>query len=157
VEQELGHVARLPPLLRKGRVLFEHEQVGTKLVEKAGQRFRQGPPPIGMNDRIRLKAQCLHSLGKAEDFAAQQPPQSAAAQYLLGRFFDDLLQGIFRLKGFWLTAPADMLRFLSSRDAALGNLLERYLTATSLAERLDVGRQLAGLVFRDVPNPARID
>src|ERR671939_457977 len=110
-----------------------------------------------MNDRIRLKAACLHSLGKAEDFAAQQPPQVAAAQYLLGRFFDDLLQSIFRLKGFWLTAPADMLRFLSSRDAALGNLLERYLTATSLAERLDVGRQLVGLVFRDVPNPARID
>ena len=37
VEEELAYVARLPPLLRKGRVLFEHEAVGSKLVEKAQQ------------------------------------------------------------------------------------------------------------------------
>ena len=43
VEQEIPNAPRLPPLLRKGRVLFEHEAAGTKLIEKAAHRFRQGP------------------------------------------------------------------------------------------------------------------
>jgi len=157
VDQELAHALRLPPLLRKGRVLFEHDQIGTKLVEKAGQRFRQGPPAVGMNERIRMKAHCQHVLGKAEDFLQQQPAQPAAAQYLLNRFVTDLLETAYRLKGFWYTAPAEMLRFLTSRDQALGQLIERFLSAPTPADQLEIGRQLIGAVFKDTPNPARID
>jgi hypothetical protein len=153
VEQEMPQVLRLAPLLRKGRVLFDHEAVGAKLVEKAGQRFRQGPPPAGMNEKIHLKADCFHRLGKAEDLSYQP----ATSQYLLNLFFDDLLQAFFRLKGYWLTSPTDLLRFVTTRDAAVGDLLERAMTAPTLAERLAISRQLANLVFKDIPSPPRVD
>jgi len=153
VEQELPFTARLPPLLRKGRVLFDHEQVGARLVDKAAQRFRQGPRPASMNEKIRLKAECFHRLGKAEDLAHVP----ATAQYLLGLFFDYLVQAFFRLRGYWATAPADVLRFVSSRDAAIGELMDRFLTAASLDERLALGRQLADEIFKDIPLPARVD
>lgn len=153
VEQELGHVLRLPPLLRKGRVLFEHEAVGTKLVDKANQRFRSGPPPLGMHDKIRLKADCFHWVGKAEDLRHQP----ATALYLLGRFTEDLLEAFFRLRGFWPTAPSDTLRFVMSRDAAIGELLERFMTAPTISERLPLARDLTNRIFLDVPNPPRVD
>jgi predicted nucleotidyltransferase len=153
VDQELQHVLRLPPLLRKGRILFEHEAAGTKLVDKANQRFRQGPPPVSLNEKIRLKAECLHWLGKAEDLGHQP----AIAGYLLGFFIEDLTEAFFRLRGFWPTAPADTLRFVSSRDATVGGLLDRFLTGQTMAERIATGRELADQVFRDVPNPPRVD
>lgn len=153
VEQEMPHVSRLPPLLRKGRVLFDHEMIGAKLVEKAAQRFRQGPKPVSMNERIRLKADCLHRLGKAQDMLHQP----AAAQYLVGVFLDHVLNAFFRLRGFWLTAPADLLRFAMTRDTAVGELFDRAMTAPTLAERLALGQQLTDLIFKDVPNPARVD
>lgn len=153
VEEELPLAPRLPPLLRKGRVLFEHEGVGTKLLEKAQQRFRQGPPPVGLTEKIRLKAACLHWLGKAEDLM----DQPAIAQYLLGIFLEELLSAFFRLRGFWLTSPADMLRFVSSRDPAVGDLVSRFLTGATVAERLEVGQQLADQLFGDIPNPPRVD
>jgi predicted nucleotidyltransferase len=153
VEQELQHVLRLPPLLRKGRILFEHEATGTKVVDKANQRFRQGPPPAGLNEKIRLKAECWHWLGKAED-VRHQP---ATAEYLLGFFLETLLDAFFRLRGFWPTAPADTLRFVSSRDQGVGGLLERFLAGATTAERIATGRELAEQVFRDVPNPQRVD
>ena len=153
VEQEMAHELRLPPLLRKGRVLFDHDAAGIKLVEKAAQRFRQGPPPAGMNERIHLKAECLHRLGKAEDLVHQP----ATAQYLLGLFVEGLLHAYFRLNGYWHTAPADMLRFVTTRDAAVGELVERVMVAPFLNERLTCGRELADLVFRDVPHPPRVD
>lgn len=153
IEQELPYAPRLPPLLRRGRVLFEHEAVGTRLIDKAGHRFRQGPPPVGLNERIRLKAQCLHWLGKAEDIVAQAP----AAQYLLGIFLDDFIHAFFRLRGFWLTSPADTVRFISSRDSEVGDRLSQCITAQSLAERIDLGHQLVDLLFKETPNPSRID
>ena len=153
VEEELSFAPRLPPLLRKGRVLFEYEGVGTKVLEKAQQLFRHGPPPVGLNERIRLKAACLHWLGKAEDLV----DHPANAEYLLGIFLEELLAVFFRLRGFWLTSPADMLRFVSSRDPAMGDLVSRFLTVTTLSERLELGRQLADLLFKDIPNPPRVD
>lgn len=153
VEEELANAPRLPPLLRKGRVLFEHEAVATKLLEKAHQRFRQGPPPATLNDKIRLKTECLHWLGKAEDLAYQP----ATAQYLLGVFLEEILKAFFRLRRLWLTAPVDMLRFISSRDRAVGDLLDRFVTAGTLSERLTLGRQLTDLIFKDIPNPPRVD
>ena len=153
VEQEMAHELRLPPLLRKGRVLLDHDAAGAKLVEKAAQRFRQGPTPAGMNEKIYLKADCLHRLGKAEDLVHQPP----TAQYVLGLFVDNLLHAYFRLHGYWHTAPADMLRFMTTRDAAVGDLVERVLTAASLNERLACGTELTDLVFRDIPDPPRVD
>lgn len=153
VEQEMPYVSRLPPLLRKGRVLFDHDTIGAKLVEKAAQRFRQGPKPASLNERIRLKADCLHRLGKAQDMAHQP----ATAQYLLGICFDHLLNAFFRLRGFWLTAPVDLLKFVMTRDAAVGELLDRAMTAPTLAERLALGLELTDLIFKDIPNAARVD
>ncbi|MEW6247171.1 MAG: hypothetical protein AB1555_10730 [Nitrospirota bacterium] len=153
VEEEIAYSPRLPPLLRKGRILFEHEGIGSKLIEKAQQRFRQGPPPAGVNEQIRVKADCLHWLGKAEDVA----DKPATAQYLLTIFFEDFVTAFFRLRGLWLTAPVDVVRFLTSRDPAIGDLASRFLIAPTLTERLILGRQLADLLFKDIPNPARID
>jgi predicted nucleotidyltransferase len=153
VEQELSQAPRLPPLLRKGRVLFEHEAFGTRIIEKANQRFRQGPPPADLNEKIRLKVDTLHWLGKASDLAHQ----AATAQLLLTAFFESVLQAFFRLRGYWLTAPTDVLRFVGSRDAAIGQLLERFLTAPTIPDRIAVGRQLVDLLFKDIPAPPRVD
>ena len=153
VDQELAYSSRLPPLLRKARVLFELDAGGSVLVEKAQQRFRQGPPAARLNERIRLKADCLHALGKAEDLARQP----ATAQYLFIGFVEQLVQAFFRLRGFWVTAPADTLRFIHSRDETFGELLEQMLSAPTLAERLDIGRQTINLLFKDIPNPQRVD
>jgi len=153
VEEELSHSLRLPPLLRKARVLFEHDAVGTILIDKAQQRFRQGPPQAGMHEKIRLKAECLHWLGKAEDLMNQP----ATAEYLLATFFEELLQAFFRVRGLWLTAPVDMMRFAASRDGAFGDLLERFQGAPTTAARLDIARQLAQQLFKDIPNPQRVD
>lgn len=153
VEEELSHSLRLPPLLRKARVLFEHDAVGTMLIDKAQQRFRQGPPQAGMHEKIRLKAECLHWLGKAEDLMSQP----ATAEYLLATFFEELLQAFFRVRGLWLTAPVDMMRFAASRDGAFGDLLDRFQGAPTTAARLDVARQLAQQLFKDIPHPQRVD
>lgn len=154
VEEELSHSLRLAPLLRKARVLFELDATGTMLIDRAQQRFRKGPPQAGMSEKIRLKADCLHWLGKAEDLLGSQP---ATAEYLLSTFFEELLQAFFRIRGLWLTAPVDMMRFAASRDGAIGELLERFQGASTTAARLDSGRQLAQQLFRDVPNPQRVD
>lgn len=153
VERELPYAPRLPPILRKGRVLFELEAAGTKLIDKANQRFRQGPPALTLNEKIRVKAQCLHWLGKAQDLE----PHPAAAGYLLALFTDDAIQAFFRLRGFWLTSPADTVRFIVSRDQAVGEGLTRFLAAPTLAERFELGRRLAELIFKDIPQPPRVD
>ncbi len=153
VEQELPYAPRLPPLLRKGRVLFEHEAAGTKLIDKAAQRFRQGPVPANLNEKIRLKAQSLHWLGKAED-VKDQPP---AAQYLLGIFLEDFVHAFFRLRGLWLTSPADTIRFISSRDSVIGDLLAHFTTTPTLEARLDLAHQLTDLLFKEIPKPPRVD
>lgn len=153
LEEDLAYSPRLPSLLRKARILFDHEGIGAKLLERANQRFRQGPPTLSINEQIRMKAECFHWLGKARDLA----DKPATSQYLLSLFFDDAVNAFFRLRGFWLTAPVDMLKFLASRDATLGDLAGRFLMATSLPERLNVGRDFADILFKDVPNPARID
>lgn len=154
VEEELTNSPRLAPLLRRARVLFEHEAAGTKVVDKAQQRFRQGPPQAGLREKIRLKADCLHWLGKAEDLLESQP---ATAEYLLATFFEELLQAFFRLRGLWLTAPADLIRFAASRDSVFGDLLESFQRTSTTAARLEVGRQLAQYLFKDIPNPQRVD
>jgi predicted nucleotidyltransferase len=151
--EDLAYSPHLPSLLRKARILHDHDGVGAKLIERASHRFRQGPPPASMNEQIRLKAECFHWLGKAQDLA----DKPATAQYLLMIFFDDFVNAFFRLRGLWLTAPVDIPRFITSRDATLGELAGRFLSAATLPDRLNCGRDMANLLFKDVPNPARID
>lgn len=104
VEEELPYSPRLPPLLRKGRILYDHDGIGANLIEQANQRFRLGPPPASTNEQIRMKAGCLHWLGKAQD-TADKP---ATANYLLMLFFDDFANAFFLLRGLWLTAPVNV-------------------------------------------------
>jgi len=145
-EEDLVYSPRLPSLLRKARILHDHDGIGAKLIDRANHRFRQGPPPASMNEQIRLKAE-------AQDLA----DKPATAQYLLTIFFDDFVNAFFRLRGLWLTAPSDVPRFILSRDAAIGELAGNFLVAATVPERLNCGRDLANLLFKDVPNPARID
>ncbi|WP_455243431.1 hypothetical protein [Petrachloros mirabilis] len=152
-EDELAYSPRLPSLLRKARILHDHDGIGAKLIERANHRFRQGPPPANMNEQIRLKAQCFHWLGKAQDLA----DKPATAQYLLSIFFEDVVHAFFRLRGLWMTAPVDVPRFIASRDTTIGELAHNFLVAPTLPERLNFGRDMANLLFKDVPNPARID
>ena len=56
-----------------------------------------------------------------------------------------------------LTSPADTMRFVSSRDSTIGDLLARFMTSPTLEERLELGRQLADLLFKEIPSPARVD
>jgi predicted nucleotidyltransferase len=65
MEEDLAYSPRLPSLLRKARILHDHDGIGAKLIERANHRFRQGPQPASMNEQIRLKAECFHWLGKA--------------------------------------------------------------------------------------------
>jgi predicted nucleotidyltransferase len=154
VEADLANTVSLVPLLRKARILFEQEAVGSKLVTSAQQRFRQGPPPLRLIEKIRLKAECLHWLGKAEDLLIRQP---ATAEYLLALFFEDLLQAFYRMRGLWPMPPAERIRFAALRDRDFGELLEQFQRASTTALRLEVGHQLAEQLFKDVPNPQRVD
>jgi predicted nucleotidyltransferase len=153
VEEELAHSLRLPSLLKKGRILFDHEGICAQLLEKAHHRFRQGPPQATINEQIRMKASCYHWLGKAQDLT----DKPGTAHYLLTLFYEDCILAFFRLRGFWMTAPVDIHRFMFSREPALADLAGQFLTASTLADRLNFGRQFADLLFKDVPNPARID
>ncbi len=153
IEEDLRSSLRLTPLLRKARVLFELEGAGGRLVGAAQDRFRQGPPRPSLWEQIRLRSECEHWLGKAEDL--QRKP--ATALFLLGLFFDQYLSAAYRLRGLWPTAPVDMIRFLASRDQALGSLIEQFQLAPTVADKLRFGRQLTDLLVKDVPHPARID
>lgn len=153
VADDIDYSPRLAPLLRKGRILYDYEDRAGQLIEKAAQRFRQGPPQPGLHERIRMKADCLHWLGKVEDLR----DKPTTAQYLLHIFFEDCLTAFFRIRGFWLTAPVDTLRFLASRDPALGELAGQFLSAATLHDRLIHGRRFADSLFRDIPLPPRVD
>ncbi len=153
VAEDLEYSPRLAPILRKGRILYDHEEIAAQLLAKAAQRFRQGPQAAGIHERIRLKAECLHWLGKVEDLR----DRPSTAQYLLQLFFDECVAAFFRIRGLWFTAPVDTLRFLASRDPALGELAGQFLSAATLHDRLTVGRRMADALFREIPLPPRVD
>ncbi|HET9960699.1 MAG TPA: nucleotidyltransferase domain-containing protein [Nitrospiraceae bacterium] len=153
VGEDIEASPRLAPLLRKGRVLYDHEGIAGKLVDKAAQRFRQGPAPTSLHEQIRLKADCLHLLGKVEDML-ERP---TTAHYLLQIFFEECVTAFFRIRGLWLTSPVDVLRFMASRDQALGDAASQFLSAATLHNRLNCGRRFADILFKDVPLPPRVD
>ena len=106
--QTVGEDLAYSPVWRRypeGRILYDHEDIAAQLIAKAAQRFRQGPPAAGIHERIRLKAECLHWLGKVEDL--RDRPNTA--QYLLQLFFEECVSAFFRIRGLWFTAPVDTL------------------------------------------------
>lgn len=144
---------RLPIILRKARVLFELETAGTLLLQKAHARFRQGPPPLTLHEKIKLRTEILHWLGKAEDRQAEP----AIARHLISVFLDESMNAFYQLRGFWPASPIDHLRFISQRDGTLGDLLMQALSAADLADQLTTARRIADHLFKDIPSPARID
>ena len=80
-----------------------------------------------------------------------------SAQYLRQRSGEDWASAFFRTRDLWFTAPVDALRFLASRDPALGELAGQFLSAATLHDRLMAGRRFADTLFRDIPLPPRVD
>jgi hypothetical protein len=56
-----------------------------------------------------------------------------------------------------VTAPVDVLKFVATRDAAIGEVFDRIVTAPTLTERLALGQELTNLMFKDIPHAARVD
>jgi predicted nucleotidyltransferase len=152
-EEQVQTSPRLPIILRKARVLLELEAAGSQLLQKAHARFRQGPPSLTIHEKIRLRTETLHWLGKAEDRQAEP----AIARHLVSIFLDESMSAFYQLRGFWPASPVEHLRFISQRDGALGELLKQALSASDLADQLAAARRIADYLFRDVPSPARID
>jgi len=144
---------RLPIILRRAQVLFELESSGSQLLHKARTRFRQGPPPLTIHEKIRLRTEVLHWLGKAEDRQAER----AVSRHLLFIFLDESINAFYRLRGFWPSSPVEHLRFITQHDVALGDLLDQALSATDPADQLAVAHRIADHLFKDIPSPARID
>jgi predicted nucleotidyltransferase len=153
VEEQLKHSLRWPATLRKARVLFEFETEGSYFLEQAHARFRQGPPPLNMHEKIRIRQDALHWLGKVEDHTAQP----ALARYIFSIYLDECINAFYYLRGFWLGSATDSLRFIIQRDPVLGDLIQQALTASELATQLELGRQIAQQLFKEIPAPARID
>ena len=152
-EEQVQTSPRLPIILRKARVLLELEAAGSQLLQKAHARFRQGPPPLTIHEKIQLRAEVLHWLGKAEDRQAEL----AVSRHLVSIFLDESINAFYQLRGFWPASPIEHLRFISQRDGALGDLLRQALSATDLADQLTAACRIADHLFKDIPSPARID
>lgn len=152
-EEQVQTSPRLPIILRKARVLLELEAAGSQLLQKAHTRFRQGPPALTIHEKIQLRTEVLHWLGKAED----RQDESATARHLVSIFLDESINAFYQLRGFWPASPIEHLRFISQRDGPLGDLLGQALSATDLANQLATARRIADHLFKDIPSPARID
>jgi predicted nucleotidyltransferase len=152
-EEQVRTSLRLPIILRRARVLFEFEAAGSSFLDLAHTRFRQGPPPLTIHERIRLRSEALHWLGKTVDHQAHP----VLARYLFSIFLDECVGAFYQLRGFWPASPTDSLRFIGQRDPALGELLQQALTASDVPAELEAGRRLADHLFKDIPSPARID
>lgn len=152
-EEQVQTSPRLSIILRKARVLFETEAAGSQLLQKAHMRFRQGPPPLTIHEKIQLRTEALHWLGKAED----QQAEPAIARPVLFIFLDESMHAFYRLRGFWPASPIEHLKFITQRDNVLGELLKEALTASDLAGQLAAARRIADYLFKDIPSPARID
>jgi predicted nucleotidyltransferase len=153
VDEQMKQSLRLPATLRKARVLFEFEAEGSRFLEQAHARFRQGAPALTLYEKIRLRTDALHWLGKAEDHAGQP----ALARYLFAIYVDECINAFYYLRGFWLSSATESLRFISQRDPALGDLLQQALTADQISTQLEIGRRMAEHLFKEIPAAARID
>jgi predicted nucleotidyltransferase len=153
LEEQLKGSLRLPATLRKARLLFEYENEGSQFLDQAQARFRQGAPALSLNDKIRLRSDALHWLGKAEDHRAQP----AVSRYLFSIYIDECINAFYRLRGFWLVSPDESVKFITQRDQPLGELLQQALTTGDPSAQLELGRRIAEQLFKEIPAPARID
>jgi len=108
---------------------------------------------LTLHEKIRLRSDALHWLGKAEDHR-EQP---GMAQYLFSIYLDECINAFYYLRGFWLPSAKESLPFIAQRDPALGDLLQQALVAPELPLRLELGRRIAEHLFKEIPSPARID
>lgn len=152
-EEELQTSLHIPPLLRKARVLFERDGVASKICDMTGKRFRQGPPYPSINEKIHLKAECYHWLGKIQE-AAEHPDR---ARYILPAFLDQIVASWFRLRGLWHVSVSEELQFISARDKALGEGLRDIWNENDIRKQIALAQRIAAHVLKDVPWPARID
>ena len=151
-----ARISPIPPsgaVTPEGRILYDHEDIAAQLIAKAAQRFRQGPPAARIHERIRLKGGnvCIGWAGRGPTRPTQHGAISPATVLRRVRV------GVFRIRGLWFTAPVDTLRFLASRDPALGELASQFLSAATLHDQLTAGRRFADTLFREIPLPPRVD
>ena len=153
IEEELQTSLHLPPLLRKARVLFERDGVASKICDTIAKRFRHGPPHPSINEKIHLKAECYHWLGKIQE-AADYPDR---ARYLLPAFIDQIVVAWFRLRGLWHVSVSEELQFILARDKAVGEGLRDIWNEHDMRKQIELAQRIAAHVLKDVPWPARID
>ena len=152
-EEEVQTSLSIPPLLRKARVLFERDGVASKICDMAAKRFRQGPPSPSINEKIHLKAECYHWLGKIQE-ATDHPDR---ARYILPAFIDQIVVSWFRLRGLWQVSASAELQFILTRDKATGEGLRDIWKGNDIRKQIELAQQIAAHVLKDVPWPARID
>ena len=152
-EEELPTSLSLPPLLRKARVLFERDGVASKICDMTAKRFRQGPPYPSINEKIHLKAECYHWLGKIQE-ATDHPDR---ARHILPAFIDQIVVSWFRLRGLWHVSVSEELQFILARDKATGEGLRDIWNENDIRKQIELAQRIAAHVLRDVPWPARID
>jgi len=152
-EEDLQVSLHIPPLLRKARVLFERDGIASRICDMTGKRFRHGPPHPSINEKIHLKAECYHWLGKIQE-VTDHPDR---ARYILPAFLDQVVASWFRLHGLWQVSASEELQFISARDKALGVGLRDILTEHDMRKQVALAQRIAGHVLKDVPWPARID
>ena len=152
-EEEIQTSLHLPPLLRKARVLFERDSVASKICDMTAKRFRQGPPYPSINEKIHLKAECYHWLGKIQE-TTDRPDR---ARYILPAFVDQIVVSWFRLRGLWHVSVTEELQFISARDKALGEGLRDIWNKNDVMKQIALAQRIAAHVLKDVPWPARID
>ncbi len=152
-EGEIQTSFSLPPLLRKARVLFERDGVASKICDMTARRFRQGPPHPSINEKIHLKAECYHWLGKIQG-AAGQPD---LARYILSAFIDQIVVSWFRLRALWHVSVSEEFQLILARDKALAEGIRDILVERDIQKQIELAQQIAIHVLKEVPWPARID
>ena len=152
-EEKLQTSMYLPQFLRKARVLFDRDGAASKICDMATKRFRQGPPHPSINEKIHLKAECYHWLGKIQE-AANDPGR---ARSILPAFVDQIVISWFRLRGLWQVSVSDELQFISARDQALGEGLRDIWNEPDITKQVELAQRIASHMLKAVPWPARLD
>ncbi len=153
IEDDLTNSLSMAPFLRKAKVLFERDGISSKICEMAGKRFKQGPPHTSINERIMLKAECYHWVGKMQELT-DSPDR---AKFVLPSFVEQLIVAWFRLRGLWYVSSSEEFQFIFSRDRVFAEGLRDIWNEEDLKEQLELLQRLASHVLKDIPWPARID
>ena len=153
LNEELQTSLHLPSLLRKARVLYERDGVASKICETTTKRFKQGPPNLSLTEKIGLKAECYHWLGKMQE-AMEHPDH---LRYIVPAFIDQVIVAWFRLLSLWPVSLSEELQLISSRDQVLGKGLRDIWNEHDPTKQVELAQRIASHVLKDVPWPARLD